>query len=187
MRRVLCSLGLVGLLQAAACGGGTPDGRSPGRPLPPYTGQAVELFDDGIEPSAVGYPLEAGAAPMTDNRLRERTQTGDAVVRARVITFTSKEEDQGRSWQIGMRTLERLAGTGPLDQHFTVTVQSTDPAAGIVQGLGGKLVGSTFVAFVREFERPRSPGDSDLHFHFAADSKDEVGAVKSAVLLDQVR
>ncbi|HEY8038442.1 MAG TPA: hypothetical protein VIF15_01560 [Polyangiaceae bacterium] len=186
MRRAFWGLGLPVLLQVA-CGGGTPDGRTPGRPLPPYTGQAVELFDDGLEPNAVGYPLEQGAAPMTDNRLRERTQTGDAVVRARVVTVTSKQEDQGRSWQIGMHTLERLAGTGPLEQDFTVTVPSTAPAAGIVHAFEGKLIGSTFVAFVREFERPRAPGDSDLHFHLAVDSKDEVQAVKSAVLLDQVR
>src|SRR5579884_3938252 len=72
----------------AACGGGTPGARSPDRPLPPYTGHAVDLFDDGIEPSAVGYPTDQGVNPAGDARLRERTQTGDEVVLARVTTVT---------------------------------------------------------------------------------------------------
>jgi len=175
------------LLAVAACGGGTPGARDPDRPLPPYTGHATELFDDAIEPTAVGYPGDSSPAdPAGDNRVRERTQTGDAAVRARVTTVTSKEEDRGRSWQIGLHTVERLAGGGPFGTDFVLAVDATDPASGILRGFEARLIGTKFIVFVREFARPGAPGDSDVHFHIAADSPAEQKAVKAAVLLEQV-
>jgi hypothetical protein len=173
---------------AAGCGGGTPDARNPDRPLPPYIGHATELFDDGLEPTAVGFPTDPSANPQGDTRVRERTQTGDAVVRARVRTVTSKVEDRGLSWQIGFHIVERLGGTGPLESDFTLAIQSSDPASGIVHAFEARLIGKTFIVFVREFSHAGAPqGDpGDLRFHVAADSPDENKAVKAAVLLEAV-
>jgi hypothetical protein len=172
----------------AACGGGTPEARNPDRPLPPYIGHATELFDDGIEPTAVGFPLDPSANPVGDTRVRERTQTGDAVVRARVRTVTSKVEDRGQSWQIGFHVVERLGGTGPLEADFTLPVLPSDPAAGIVHAFEARLIGKTFIVFVREFSHAGAPqGDpGDLRFHVAADSPEEAKAVKAGVLLEEV-
>jgi hypothetical protein len=179
---VLC--GLLG-----ACGGGNADVRNPDRPLPPYNGHATELFDDAIEPNAVGYPMEAGGNPLSDNRVRERTQVGDAVVRVRVTTVTSKQEDRGRSWQLGFHTVERLGGSGPLEKDFTLSVAPSDPASGIVHGFEARLIGTQFVAFVREFARPGAPQGEpgDLRFHLAADTPEELKAVKNAQLAEQTR
>jgi hypothetical protein len=178
------------------CGGNTAEAARPTRPLPPYAAHWVELFDDAIEPAAVGgvggfqfAPTEAGrAAPRSDNLLRERTQVGDAVVRGRVTTLSSKEEDRGRSWQLGVHTLERLGGAGPLEADFVVRVGPSDAAAGMVRAFETRLIGQTFIAFVREFSRAGGVGaDSELHFHFAPDTKDEVDAVTAAVMLNPVR
>jgi hypothetical protein len=180
---------LVSLLAGvASCGGGTPEARNPDRPLPPYIGHATELFDDGIEPPAVGFPMDASGSPQTDTRVRERTQTGDAVVRARVRTVTSKAEDRGLSWQLGLHVVERVGGTGPLETDFTLPVLASDPAAGIVRAFEARLIGKTFIVFVREFSHAGAPqGDpGDLRFHVAADSADELKAVKAALLLDAV-
>jgi hypothetical protein len=152
--------------------------------LPAYGGHAADLFDDAIEPTAIGYPSEPGISPLRDNLLRERTQVGDAVVRARVTTVTTKHEDRGRTYQLGFHTLEHLAGSGPLDADFTLRVDGTDPAAGIVTAYETRLIGSTFLVFVREFARPDSPIESDWRFHIARDQKDELEAVHSAVLLE---
>jgi hypothetical protein len=172
----------------AACGGGTPDARNPDRPLPPYIGHATELFDDAIEPGAVGFPMDPGGDPQGDTRVRERTQTGDAVVRARVRTVTSKVEDRGLSWQVGFHIVDRLGGTGPLETDFTLPVLSSDPAAGIVRAFDARLIGKTFIVFVREFSHAGAPaGDpGDLRFHVASDSADQLKAVKAAVLGEQV-
>jgi hypothetical protein len=186
-----CACGAVTLaLLLSACGGGTPEARRADRQLPSYGGHAVELFDDAIEPAGVGIQLggQAGAgfnAPRSDNLLRERTQVGDAVVRARVTTVTAKDEDTGRSWQLGMHTIERLGGAGPLEPDFTLRVGASDAAAGILRAFESRLIGTTFVAFVREFVH--QGGEAELHFHLAQDSRDELEAVKSAVLLDEVR
>jgi hypothetical protein len=107
------------------------------------------------------------------------------VVRALVTTVTSKEEDRGRSWQLGMHTVERLGGEGPLETDFTLRVSASDVSAGIMRAFEGHLIGTRFVAFVREFIRPG--GETELHFHLAQDAKDEVEAVKAAVLTDRVR
>jgi len=181
--------GLVGLgLFALACGG--PLERGPGGKLPPYDAHAMELFDDGIEPSAIGFETgvqiePSRSAPRADNLLRERTQVGDAVVRARVTTVTAKDEDRGRSWQLGLRTEERLAGSGALDADFTLPVDASGPSAGMLRAFENRLVGTVLVAFVRQFAR--AGGDPELHFHIARDSKDEIDAVRAAVLLNAVK
>lgn len=188
-RRARAYVGVLALGLATACGGGTPGARDPGRPLPPYNGHAIDLFDDAIEPLAVGYPMDTTPSPQGDTRVRERTQTGDAVVRARVMTVTSKDEDRGRSWQIGLHTVDRLGGSGPLETDFILSVAPHDPAAGIVKAFEARLIGKTFIVFVREFSREGAPpGEAgDLRFHIAADSPEERKAVGAAVQAQEVR
>lgn len=180
----------VAIFALCACGGASGDGlsppRAPRRSLPPYTGHGAELFDDSIEARAVGYDLQQALEPKADLGLRERTRIGDAVLRVRVLTVTSRNEDNGRSWQLGLRTIERLAGSNPPDTDFTIEVGDTDPAAGVLRTFEIRLVGMTFVAFVREFARDAG-SDPELHFHIDRDGKEQVDAVKSAVLLQEVQ
>lgn len=173
-------------LSLPACAGGTTH-RGPARALPPYAGRAAELFDDSIEAGAVGYRLDsASPPPMNDNLLRERAQVGDAVVRARVTTVTSKDEDRRRTWLIGLHTVEKLGGAGPLDTDFSILVQPGGLSSGIMRALGPQMIGMTFVAFVREFARPEGSDDSDLHFHLTEDNRAAVAAVHSAFTQDKV-
>jgi hypothetical protein len=183
--RAVALAGLAALATGTpACGKGA---NGPGRDLPPYTGHSADLFDDGIDPDAVGFQVAGGEPPMSDKRLRERTQTGDAVVRVRVLTVTDKREDKRHTWQLGMHTLEHMAGTGPLDDDFTLEVEDTDPGAPMVHAFEGGLVGKKFVAFVRAFARAGAPDEWDEHFHLAGDTAAVKQAVQSAVLLQQVR
>jgi hypothetical protein len=178
----------VMLTVVPACGGGNVGARGPGHPLPPYIGHEAELFDDAIEGKAVGYELDRGAPPpMNDNALRERAQVGDTVVRARVTTVTSKDEDKGRTWQIGFHTLEKLGGAGSAAADFTVQVEPNGPSAGILRALGGQLLGTTFVVFLREFAVQGVPDESALHFHATQDGKANIAAVHSAFTTDRVR
>jgi len=152
-----------------------------GRPLPAYAGRAPELFDDTIEPAAVGIALEPGPDPRSDRRLRERTQVGDATLRVRVTTITAKAEDSGTGYVIGLRTIEKLAGQFPPPETFEIAVGRSSPSAGILKGLQAQIVGKTFVGFLRTFVRP--DGDQEMHFHLAPDAKEEVGAVRDAAAL----
>jgi hypothetical protein len=170
-----------------ACGAGTSGPREPRRTLPVYLGHAAELFDDAFEPEALGFELVPTAPAARNFLLRERTQVGDYVVRALLTTVTSTEEDRGRSWQLAFQTIETLAGSHPPEARFTVKAGPDSPSAGYLRALEGRLIGKTFVAFVREFAHPGDTGASDLHFHLAPDAKPEVEAVRVAVATDSVR
>jgi hypothetical protein len=206
MSRDMPMLSAALLVSLCICCGGAADGSlapvAPATPLLPYAGHETELFDDVIEPSAVGDAAAAAGAGSSafakdDPLLRERTQTGDAVVRARVVTVTSGSEERGDGWRIGFHTLETVAGKRPPDDEFTFVVDRRAPAAGVVRMLEAHLVGATFVVFVRQFvpSDHGAPADgsgvdaapAELHFHFAKDDKDELGAVRQASLLGEVR
>ena len=75
-------------------------------------------------------------------------------------------------------------------------MQGKAPAAGVVRMLEARLVGATFVVFVRTFGHTGDGSDvgasdkekgAELHFHFAKDDKDELGAVREASLLGEVK
>lgn len=184
-------------LLCLCCGGIAERGATaPQTAFPAYEGRATQLFDDTIEPAAVGYGgiAQQGLVPTHDALLRERTQTGDAVVRARVVTVTSGDEGQDSGWQIGLRTLETVAGKRAPEGDFSFFVASRGPAAGVLRMLDARLIGSTFVVFLRAFEPEATAageageaGRPTLHFHFARDDKDELGAVREASLLLEVR
>ncbi|MDB4993611.1 MAG: hypothetical protein JWM74_1043 [Myxococcaceae bacterium] len=180
---VLAALAIAGAGCASSPAAGA---RDPSRPLPTYVGHATELFDDVIEPSAVGLELDGpGAPPRSNALLRERTQTGDAVLHVRVETVTGKDDGVDARYDLGFKVLERLAGQHPPPESFMVRVDKTSPSAPILKSFQARLSGKTFVAFVKEFVR--SDGDTDYHFHLATDDKATILAVKEAGVLGELK
>jgi hypothetical protein len=174
-------------LLLASCGSSTLVPLEPRHPLPAYRGPALTLFDDGIDTQPPSAGFEPGASPADSERLRERTQLGDCVARVRVVTITSTVSEGGASWQIGLRTLETLAGDPSVGADWTLRVDDRGEAAGALRVLGGRLVDRPFIAFVRRFAREQGGSESELHFHLAAEDQDQLGAVRLAALLAQVR
>jgi hypothetical protein len=176
----------VAVANAGCASSPAPGARDPSRPLPTYGGHAAELFDDVIEPGAVGLELDGpGSPPRGSAVLRERTQVGDAVVRVRVETVTGKDDGVNARYDLGLKVLDRLAGQHAPPDSFTVRVDKTSPSEPIVKSFQARLSGKTFIAFVKEFVR--SDGDTDYHFHLAADDKDTVAAVKEAGVLGELK
>lgn len=178
-------LALCGILVAAlpSCGG--PDANAPSRPLPAWEGHQSDLFDDAIDPRAVGLNLDEGRTPQTDAAVRERTQVGDAVVRARVQTVTQRRNGDETEFQLGLQVVEKLGGEHPPPDEFVVPIGKSSPSAGIVRSLDARLGGKTFVVFVREFKGP--DGEPRFYAHFAADTKDVVAAVRDAMALSEFK
>jgi hypothetical protein len=172
---VLPRLILATSLATFACGASASGAN---RPLPSYAGHATELFDDSLEPNAVGLDLEQLTDPKSDALLRERAQLSDATLRVRVTTLTEKSDGAESLFQLGVRILETVSGPFPPDD-FTVTVPARSASVGIVRNLANVIVGKSFVAFVRAFVL--SDGERELHFHFAPDTKSEVAAVRDAM------
>jgi hypothetical protein len=158
----------------------------PPRPLPAYRGTVVTLFDDGIDTRPPSAGFEPGSSPEDSELVRERTQLGDCVARVRVVTVTSTQSEAGASWQIGLHTLETLAGSSPVGTDWTLRVDDRDEAASTLRVVGGRLIERPFIVFVRQFA-PTSGGGGELHFHLAAEDRDQLGAVRVAALLAQLR
>ncbi len=169
---------------AAGCGA---DRRAnvPTRSLPTYAGKAAGLFDDNVEPAAVGLDFDKGYAPRTDPVLRERAQTSDAVLRVRVSTVTAKKDGPSLSYELELHTMEKIAGANPPPTDFRVRIEKTSESLGMMKNFESRLVGYSFVAFVREFLR--ADGDREVHFHLAPDTKDVKLAVGEALVLGEVK
>lgn len=169
-------------LFTAGCGGANADAA---RPVTAYAGRSADLFDDTIEPAAVGLDFDKGYAPRVDKTLRERAQVGDAVLRVRVATVTTKKDGPEATYQLGLHTVEKLAGKNPPPVDFTIDITKTSESHGILKNFESRLVGYAFIAFVREFSRP--DGEREVHFHLAPDTKEVKSAVGDAVLLGELK
>ena len=175
MKRILAIISLTAVF--LGCGGG----EIPESKLPQWSGHSTELFDDVIEPRAVGLELNVTAVPRADPVLRERTQTGDAVLRVRIETVTQSGYGKNVRHQLTMTTLEKLAGEHPpANGSFVVTMDESNPSIGIVRSLEARLGGKTFIAFVKAFGQE---GERQYHFHLSPDAKDVRDAVQDAVAL----
>jgi hypothetical protein len=173
----------LAIVLALACGG--PDANSPSRPLPAWEGHQAELFDDAIDPRAVGLNLDDTRTPQSDAIVRERAQVGDAVVRAKIETVTSKRESDNVEYQLGLTVIEKLTGEHPPPDQFVVRLDKTSPSAGIVNSLDTRLGGKSFVVFLREFKG--ADNEPRYYAHFAPDTKDVITAVKDAMALSEFK
>jgi hypothetical protein len=182
MRWLVIVLGLFAC--ASACGGGK-EANDPSRALTPYAGRQADLFDDTIEPAAVGLDFDKGYSPRMDKTLRERTQVGDAVLRVRVATVTAKTDGPEASYQLGLHIVEKLTGKSSPPPDFTVQINRGSESHGIMKNFESRLVGYAFIAFVREFVK--SDGDREVHFHLAPDTKEVKTAVGDAMLLGELK
>lgn len=187
MLRSLSTVALAAALALALGGaGGCGPATGPGaksRPLPAYAGRAADLFDDSIDPAAVGMDFDRGYTPKSDPMLRERAQVSDAVLRVKITTVTGKKDGPEASYQLGLHIVEKLTGKNPPPDDFTVAVSKASESHGILKNFEGRLVGYPFVAFVREFVRP--DGDHEVHFHLSPDTKEVKSAVGDAVVLGE--
>ena len=180
---VLAASSLVATATMPGCGPAAPAG-APTRPLPAYSGRAADLFDDAIDPSGVGMDYDKGYTPKSDPLLRERAQVSDAVLRVKVQTVTGKTDGPEKTYQLGLHTVEKMTGQNAPTADFTVGVNKSSESHGILKNFEGRLVGYSFIAFVREFVRP--DGDREIHFHLSPDTKEVKAAVGDAVVLGEI-
>lgn len=173
---------LLAVLALAGCGGSTAGSR-PVRALPSYAGRETQLFDDTLEPAAVGLDFQKTYVARADMQLRERAQVADGVMRVRVATFTAKNDGPEAVYQLNLHTVEKITGKYPPPEDFSVSIDKSSESYGILKSFESRMVGTSFVAFVRSYVRP--DGDSVLHFHLSPDTKDVKLALSDALLLGE--
>ncbi len=172
---------------AAGCGDAAQQPvRAPGAPagVPKWDARAKMIFDDNIDPAAVGLSME-GPSPRSDPFLRERAQTADVVARVRVNTVTVDSIGEQSTYHLGIQVgVPTLTQAKLPDRAFELSIKPTSGAFGIAKAFDNRLRGQTFVAFVRRYVS--DDGDVELHWHLSADTAEVVSAVKEAVVLREI-
>lgn len=148
----------------------------------PYDAHGARLFDDVIEPNAIGLIV---SSPSRANRglLHERTQLAHAVARVRVQTLTADLINGVPTYHLVLAAVgQPLARAALPEGRAEVDIGPTDPGFGIVKSFETQLVGRSFVGFFRWF----SAGDEPrLRFHLSADDPGVVDAVLEAALASE--
>ena len=152
--------------------------------VPRWDGHVREVFDDNIDPAAVGMQMDANA-PRFDKFLRERAQTADLVARLRVQTVTVDSVGDEKRYHLGMQVgFPTLAKPKMEDRLFDLDVSQTSRAYEIVKAFDARLRGLTFIGFVARFTN--ADGEVELHFHLSPDTAEVAAAVKEALALQEI-
>lgn len=185
---VLLAVALAAGAGAAGCGGPgqqqpAQDGSASGERLPAWDPQAQEVFDDNIDPAAVGLTLE-GPSPRSDRFLRERAQTAEVVARVRVSTVTVDSIGDQSTYHLGIQVgYPPLATPKVADRTFELVIRPHSPAHGIARAFDSRLRGLTFIGFIRRFA---GDGEPEIHWHLSPDTAEVAAAVREAVALGEL-
>jgi hypothetical protein len=152
--------------------------------LPRWADRARQIFDDNIDPAAVGLSME-GASPRNDAFLRERAQTADVVARVKVQTVTVDSVGDQKTYHLSILVgLPTLTTPKLPDRSFELTVRPSSGAFGIARAFDARLRGQTFIGFIRRFVTEL--GEVELHWHLSPDTAEVVAAIKEAVALREI-
>lgn len=174
---------MIFAVSAAACGD-APDVQSPSAlGLGPWDDHARAVFDDNIEPAAVGFTMDAPPA-RADRFLRERAQTAELVARVRVQTVTVETIGDDSTYHLGVQVGTPTLAPNPRikDSKLELVIRPTSAAHGIARALDQRLQGMTFVGFVHRYASPDG-AEVELHWHLSPDTGEVIEAVKEALAL----
>jgi hypothetical protein len=154
-----------------------------GTGLPLWAGRPTQVFDDNIDPQALGLTME-GTSPRADPFLRERAQTAEVVARVRVQTVTSESVGDNITYHLGVQVgVPTLAKPKIPDLEFELLIKPASPSFSIAKQFDAGLRNKTFIGFFRRFAN--ADGELVVHFHLAPDTAEVAAAVKEAVALGE--
>src|SRR5262245_3601882 len=106
--------------------------------VPRWDGRLRELFDDNIDPAAVGLSME-GPSPRSDPFLRERAQTSELAARVRVQTVTVDSVGEQVTYHLGIQVgVPTLTEAKIPDRNFELSIRSTSGAFGIAKAFDAR-------------------------------------------------
>ena len=180
----LIAAALLVAASSVACGEPSTEARSPASiGLSPWSDRARVIFDDNIEPAAVGYTMDVPSA-RGDKFLRERALTAELVARLRVQTVTVETIGDDSTYHLGVQVIPPTLVQNPklTDPKLELVIRPASPAHGIAKALDQRMQGMTFIGFVHRYASPDGT-ETELHWHLSPDTQDVADAVKEAVAL----
>lgn len=155
----------------------------PSSGLPLWLGRAQEVFDDDIEPTALGLSME-GPSPRSDRFLRERAQTAQIVARVKVQTVTADSVGDSTTFHLGVLVgVPQLAKPKIDELTLELLIRPSSKSYNIAKQFDSSLQGRTFIGFFHRFAS--GEGEEEIHFHLAPDTPEVAAAVKEAVALGE--
>jgi hypothetical protein len=183
-RKLAFGLALCGVASACGAAGGMA-GDGSARSLPVWDAQAREVFDDNIEPAAVGLTME-GKTVRNDPLLRERARSADLVARVRVSTVTVETLEQKVTYRLVVQVVPPPFNTPAISgTSFEIAVGPEAHAYGIAKAFDTRLRGASFIGFLRYFAGGEG-GEPEVHWHFSPDSAEVAAAVRDALALAEL-
>ncbi len=182
LRNAFAAIALVAGLAGCDPDGPAPGPRAPTGQLMPWAGPWQALFDDGIDPAAVGTSLEA-RDPASDPLLKDRTRTAELVARMRVKSSFRNAYGDRVQFQLQLQIGYQLLRPRITDPEIELTISAGTGAFGLLNENPGALKDRVFIGFVRRFV---GPNGTELHWHLTADTVEVARAVEAASALQDL-
>lgn len=152
-------------------------------PPPPYlTETMAALFDNSIEPTAVGLggPLTSEAR----NILIERAQSAEFILPARVATVTTKGYRDNARYNITLKaTGASLNGAKTPSDTFSIVILPSDTSFHLAESRDMQLVGTKVIAMLHRFSTKDGPV---LRWYLAPDTEQVTELIRQGLLLSTV-
>ncbi len=144
-RRAAVTLGLT-LLTASGCGK-PQEAASPGQGLPPYSPEEARLFDDVLVAELFGFGLTPRHAE-SDPLIGDRASQADTATVMKVTTLS--REGSGTAYSVSLRPVGSI--WGPAEREpVTLSVSAANPSFLLLDGVGGRWVGTELVLLARTY------------------------------------
>jgi hypothetical protein len=167
----------------SACGAAGVRGDANAASFPAWDGQARQLFDDVVDPAALGLGA-SDTNPRKDATLKERARASELVSRVRVSTVTVESLDKVLTYRLVIQVVPPPFGTPSVEETaFELVIGPAAPSYGIARAFDMRLRGASFIGFLRRF------GDGDepsLHWHLSPDTAEVAAAVTDALALAEL-
>jgi hypothetical protein len=169
-------------LSSVGCGGDAgPAASAAGAGLPKWDAHDREVFDDALDPAAVGLQME-GPSPRMDRFLRERSQRAEVVGYMKISTVTVDTIGETKRVHVGVDVATpTLAKPRIADKSFELSMGAGSSV--LPSGFESRLRNKTFIGFVRRYIG--DDGEPVVHWHLSANTPEVAAAVKDAVALQE--
>jgi hypothetical protein len=150
--------------------------------LPAYTGASVKLYNDSIEPSALGLSLDK-VSFKNDAVFRERVQQADVVSEVTITTVTIGKTEEKSVYFLQFEPQQGYTKQGLAADMIDLRVADGEGAYPLLNMIQTRARGRKFIGMWKRF---REGNVATLHWYFAPDNEDTVAAVKEALTLREL-
>jgi hypothetical protein len=179
----LCAVCLVAATVGVGCGPRQRGTQIDLSKLPPYTGTAQSLFNDNIEPAALGVSLEKPSY-KGDATFRQRVQSADVVARVKVTTVTIGKSEEKTTYHLQLELEDQpFSRQQPGQDELEVSIPEGSYSYSVMNLVKARARGRQMIGMWKRF---REGEEQAIHWYFVPEDPDSTAAVKEALALQEL-